>query len=196
VGAPDRTRRVTRLVAGLLVAATVAPGCGGPSQEDLEEATSADESGGIDAQVGQVLLRDVSLDEPDDGDYAPGDVARLRVVLLNQAPAPDALTAVASPAAAAARLLVDADCDGQVEELGRIPLPPQPEKRTPQAGAPDGPEPYYRVDLKLDGQVAAGESVSVSFTFERAGMTTLQVPVEQAGAPHDDAECEPAGSLS
>ena len=59
-----------------LTAALALSGCG-------EERPSATESellhgaGGVHSRFGPVLLRDVSIDEPDDGLYEPGDVVRL-----------------------------------------------------------------------------------------------------------------------
>lgn len=189
---PKRPRRRVGPLALLAVAAGAMAGCG--------EAASSDESeflhgaGGVHARVGQVLLRDVSLDEPADGTYEPGDVARLRLVLFNEAPEPDALTAVSTPAAAATRLLVDRDCDGTAERVGTIPLPPQPPVARPAPTPPDGPEPFYRVDLALDEELRSGEFIPVTITFAQAGSTTVQVPVELAveADRDDDAECEPA----
>ena len=183
-----------RWLASLVVTAAVLTACGDGDVAAVPDDGFPQGPGGVDARVGDVLLRDVSLDEPADASYEPGDVARLRVVLLNHAPVHDALTDVSTPVAADVRLLVDRDCDGAAERLGAIPLPAQPPLRRPDETPPDGPEPFYRVDLALDEGVRAGEVVPVTFTFAKAGSTTVQVPVELADQRNvdDDAECEPA----
>ena len=40
-------------------------------------------AGGVHAEVGEVLLRDVAIGEPGDTLYAAGDTARLRLTLFN-----------------------------------------------------------------------------------------------------------------
>ena len=179
------------LLAGLLSLALVGCGQERPAETEPEFLHGA---GGVNASVGEVLLRDVSIDEPSDTLYAAGDTARLRVTLFNEAEQSDALTDVASPAVSRARLLVDRDCDGTAEVVGRIPLPAQALQRTPSVTPPDGPEVNYRVDLVFDEPVRSGLTVPVTFTFEQAGSTTVQVPIEQTDEPleQDVAGCEPA----
>lgn len=167
-------------------------GCG--SQHPLEsESEFLHGAGGVNARVGEVLLRDVSIEEPSDTAYVAGRVVRLKVTLFNQAEVRDALVAVSSPAADVSRLQVDQDCDGTAEIVGRVPLPARALIRTPAPGVPNGPEVDYRVDLRLDQSVRAGASVPVTFTFDRAGSTTVQVPVELTDQPlvQDVTACEP-----
>ena len=156
--------------------------CGG-EHPDQSESEFLHGAGGIHARVGEVLLRDVSIDEPRDTTYEAGQVVRLKVTLFNEAERADALVRVESPAAAEARLLVDRNCDGEPEVEGRIPLPAQQPVRTPAPGVPDGPEVDYRVDLRLDQPLGSGSTVPVTFTFQNAGSTTLNVPVELADQP-------------
>lgn len=184
-------RTTTALLAGLLSLALA--GCG--EERPLEsEPEFVHGSGGVHASVGEVLLRDVSIDEPGDTLYAAGDTARLQLTLFNEAEQPDALIGVTSPAASRSQLLVDRDCDGTAEVVGRIPMPAEPLLRTPSVTPPDGPEVNYRVDLLFDEPVRSGLTVPVTFTFEEAGSTTVQVPVEQTDQPleQDVARCEPA----
>ena len=175
----------------LLVMTVASTACGGDSDEGESEFLHG--AAGVHGSVEEVLLRDVSVDEPVDGVYERGDVARLRVVLFNRAPVPDVLTGVSTPVAADVRLLVDADCDGAAERIGSIPLPPQPPVARPDPTPPDGPEPFYRVDVAFDEQVRTGEFIPVTFKFANAGSTTVQVPVELTveAERDDDAECEP-----
>ncbi len=168
-------------------------GCGGerPLESESEFLHGA---GGVNARVGEVLLRDVSIEEPRDTRYRAGEVVRLKVTLFNQAEVPDALLAVSTPAAEVSRLLVDRDCDGTAEIVGRVPLPAMELVRTPAPTVPNGPEVNYRVDLRLDQPLRSGMSVPVTFTFERAGSTTVQVPIELTDQPlqQDVTRCEPA----
>ena len=186
----------TRRAAGALLAGCLGltvTGCGGerPLESESEFLHGA---GGVHARVGEVLLRDVSIEEPRDTRYRAGDVVRLRVTLFNEAEVPDALVAVRSPAASDTRLLVDRNCDGTAEMVGRVPLPAKELVRTPSTSVPDGPEVNYRVDLRLDQPLRSGLTVPVTFTFQRAGSTTVQVPIELTDQPlqQDDPQCEPA----
>ena len=185
-------RRTTlALLAGLLSLSLT--GCG--EERPLEsEPEFLHGAGGVHAEVGEVLLRNVSIGEPGETLYAAGDTARLRLTLFNEAEQPDALVSVSTPAASRPRLLVDRDCDGRAEVVGRIPLPAQALLRTPSVVTPDGPEVDYRVDLLFDEPVRSGLTLPVTFTFARAGSTTVQVPVEQTDQPLelDVARCEPA----
>lgn len=184
-------RTTAALLAGLLSLALAGCGQERPLESEPELLHGA---GGVHASVGEVLLRVVSIDEPGGTLYAEGDTARLRLTLFNEAEQPDSLTSVTTPAASRTQLLVDRDCDGTAEVVGRIPLPAEALLRTPSVAQPDGPEVDYRVDLLLDEPVRSGLTVPVTFTFDRAGSTTVQVPVEQTDQPleQDVARCEPA----
>lgn len=177
------------LTAGLGLAVA---GCGS-ERPGASESEFLHGAGGVDARVGEVLLRDVSIEEPRDTLYRAGDVVRLRVTLFNEAETPDALVDVSSPAAGAVRLTVDRDCDGTPEVVGRVPLQAGAAVRTPAPTTPDGPEVDYRVDLRLDQLLHSGQTVPVTFAFQRAGSTTVQVPVELTDEPlqQDVTRCEP-----
>lgn len=164
--------------------------CGG-ERPNASESEYLHGAGGVNSRVGEVLLRDVSLDEPEDGLYGAGDAVRLRVTVLNEAERPDTFLGVSTPVAARSYLIVDADCDGTLERVGQLPLPANPQVRSPGPEAPDGPEVFYRVDLLLNRSLRSGESVPVTFAFRNAGSTTVQVPVELTNTPNDDAACEP-----
>lgn len=172
-------------------------GCGGQSNLNLSEDEFAHAAGGNNAQVGEVLLRDVSIDEPAGTTFEAGDIVRLKLTLFNEAEQADALVSVSTAAASAEQILVDRDCDGTPEVVGEVPLPPKPPLRTPDPAVPDGPEVNYRVLLRLDKQLPSGSFVPVTFTFRNAGATTVQVPVERPDTPlrKDDVRCEPADAL-
>lgn len=191
------TRRGARPAAVLTaVVLALATGCGDDEAAPLSgEGEFLHGADGVHTRVGEVLLRDISVDEPADTEYAAGDVVRLRVTLVNEAERPDALVGVRSTVAADTAVLVDADCDGTFESTGSVPLPAAPAVRTPAVEVPDGPEVPYVVGVRLDEPVPSGSSVPVTFVFRNAGATTVQVPVELTGQPlvEDDPGCEPRG---
>ncbi len=168
-------------------------GCGA-GRPVANEAHFLHGAGGVNTRVGEVLLRDVSIDEPRDTLYQAGDVVRLKVTLFNEAEAPDALVGVSTPAASDTRLLVDRDCDGTAEVVGQVPLPAKALVRTPAPTVPNGPEVNYRVDLRLDQPLRSGLTVPATFTFQHAGSTTVQVPIELTDQPlqQDVTRCEPS----
>lgn len=184
-------QRSARCLLVVLVGGTLA-GCGAGRSAEPGESGFLHGAGGVNTSVADVLLRDVSIDEPGDTAYQPGDVARLRLTLFNEAPQSDALVRVSTPAASVSRIVVDSDCDGIAEIVGEVPLPPQPALRTPAPSRPDGPEIDYLVELQLDQKVPSGTFVPVTFTFRQAGTTTVQVPVELTNSgDRDTAACEP-----
>ena len=118
-------------------------------------------AGGIDANVGSVVLDDVYLEGPQG--LAAGATAPLRLAMTNKSTAPDALIGVSSPDATGARL----------ETAGRpvnsLPLP---------SGTLVDLE--VRDDIQLTGlrrPMGAGEWFPVTLRFARAGAVTLTVTV-------------------
>lgn len=181
-----------RLLPVLAAVALVVTGCGGADHSGSEAAV-VHPGAGVNSRVGNVLLRDVSIDEPRDATFAPGQVVRLRVTLFNEGDTPDAFLGVTTPIASDTRLVRDANCDGTAEVVSELPLPGQDPVRTPAPGVPNGPEVAYVVQLVLQQAVPSGQSVPVTFAFRQAGTTTVQVPVEVPDAPgtRDDPGCEP-----
>lgn len=171
--------------------AVSAAGCGGGRDEAREQGPDGPASerlpipsgtvNGVNGQVGEVLLRDVSFDEPPDRSYDSGDVVRLRFTVFNQAERPDALLGVQTPVASRTTLLYDRDCDGDTEQIDRLQLEGQADVRTPAPGRPDGRERRPHVEVLLEKRLLAGEIAPVTFRFRNAGSTTLQVPVELTG---------------
>lgn len=183
----------TRPAAALAVLlALAAAGCGGGRDEAREQGPDGPASeqrpipsgniNGVNGQVGDVLLRDVSFDEPADRSYDAGDVVKLRFTVFNQAERPDALLGVQTPVASRTTLLYDRDCDGDVEQVDRLQLEGEAAAvRTPAPGRPDGRERRPQVEVLLEKRLLAGSTAPVTFRFRDAGSTTLQVPVELTG---------------
>ncbi|WP_434446771.1 copper chaperone PCu(A)C [Lentzea sp. E54] len=150
---------------------------------------------GANGQVGDVLLRNVHVVPPGGDGYQQGDDAAVRLALFNKAARPDALVDVRTDAATNASLLWDAACDGESEQVQRLPL-------LADGGVTrlSGSLLQYRV--QLDGftrEVQAGTEIPMTFRFEQAGEVSLDVPVEAVadldGAGHPG-DCPAAGATS
>lgn len=160
-----------RLLTPILLSAVLALSACGQVQPRVEADLHG--AGGVNEQVGGVLLRDLSIEEPEDGLYDAGDAVHLRTVLLREGADTDALIDVSSPAVRDVRPLLDAECDGTAAQVEVVDLPITP-------ADPVSPRPFA-VELVLDTNLRSGETVPVIFTFRQAGSTTVQVPVELDG---------------
>jgi copper(I)-binding protein len=139
---------------------------------------------GVNGQTGEVLLRAVRVVAPTGPSYPSGANAELRLTLLNEAATPDALTGATSPVAADTQLLWDHNCDGNVDRVPEIPLPPagpDPQTTTLPTAA-NVLEAYWVVLTDLNRDVLAGENVDVTFTFAQAPPVTLAVPIRPGPA--------------
>ncbi|GAA0555276.1 uncharacterized protein DUF461 [Saccharopolyspora erythraea NRRL 2338] len=153
-----------------LLAVLTAAGCGNP-QEVIDSNTV-----GSNARVGDVLLRNVHLAATEDP-YQPGETATAKLMLFNQAQAPDALVEVESPHAKQVQMLWDRECDGTYERVDRIPL--LPEGSVPNApGQRTGGAPYHLEISDLSTLVRPGTTFPLTLTFERAGRTTIDAKVQ------------------
>lgn len=174
------TPRPLRIVPVLATLAVLLTGC----DADLPDAVPTDEPVqyqesvmGANRQLGPILLRSVHIEAPSGYAYRAGDEARLWLTLFNEGREPDALTGVHSPAARAAQIRWDADCDGTAQVVPSLPLRQEfPGVSESPAGAPAIDA--YHVLLTLDREVLAGSSVPVTFTFERAGSITIGTIVQ------------------
>lgn len=178
--APHATaRRTAPARAALLAVATLlAAGCGDP-QQVIQAGTT-----GTNAQVGDILLRNVYIDEPADPAYESGADPRAILTLVNQGRRPDTLTRVTTPVASTVEIRWDRGCDGVAEVLPRLPLPAKTDHTSP----PNAPGPtrsgYFLRLVDLTETVYAGSSVPLTFTFTDAGTTTIQAKVDLPGAGH------------
>lgn len=163
-------------------------GCGTGQLAQTANQTSA--VNGISSQVGQIAIRDARVAYPprsaDGNVYPAGGAAPLEVTLLNTASVPDRLIGVRSPAASAVR-------------VGGDPTMPQNVPLVAQVAAEGGVQPGNRpLTIELGGLTAPirpGLSTTVTFSFERAGSVTLQVPIAAPpeGTEPERAEAEGAG---
>jgi copper(I)-binding protein len=138
---------------------------------------------GVNAEVGDVLLRSVHIEAPSDPRYQPGDDATVWFTLFNEGPRQDTLTSLTSAAAASAEIHWDKDCDGVAQTVPALPVQSEfPGLDKASGGVPPFDSYYGRlVDFKQ--QVLAGTSVPVTFTFADAGQVTVQALVQPSSAP-------------
>lgn len=152
---PGRMRAAAG-AAALAAIAVLAAGCGNQQAGATAQPTTM----GANAQVGQVLLRDVHVTT---GTTDPSQGATVLLTLVNQAGQPDALTAVASDVAGRVDMLADAGCT----------------RSTTRLALPAGPSAQYMIRLSdLRAGLVRGGNVPITFTFANAGMITVPAPVD------------------
>jgi copper(I)-binding protein len=168
---PRRLRADRRRIGPAILvvsAAAVLAGCGQPQQVRQSGATG---------QVGDVLLRNVYIENPTGTSYPGGSDATVRLTIINRASQPDALTAITTDVAARVVILAGTDCAGAGETLPRLDLPPRVDLPSP----PNAPGPtdagYLLRMLDLKVGILQGTSVPITFVFRRAGSVTLPTPV-------------------
>lgn len=176
-------RRVRRALPALavLVALLVTPLAGCSDSDGVIDSGA----NGVDAEVGDVLLRGVRIQGTETA-LRPGDDAVAWLVLIADSPQPDILTEVTSPAAASVEIRWDRGCDGTAETVEELPLAPNvgdPGDR-PRPGADEAASYHLRL-VDFTREVLVGTSVSVTFRFARAGEVTLEVPVVADTGPRE-----------
>lgn len=149
------------VLATAAVAVTLVTGCSaGQVAQTANQVPTVD---GSAADVGDIALRDITLEYPEDGVYEAGDDARVVFVAVNQnALEPDRLLSVSSESFAGSTEGADSD------------LPVELPASSDVGFREDGPV----VELTgLDDLLRPSVSVPVTFTFETAGEVTVMVPV-------------------
>lgn len=173
--------RASAVTSGLaacgLALALTACGAGQISQT----ATQAPAVNGVNAGVGDIALRNVHLRAPQTSDYVrPGSEAELLFVASNESPdQPDRLVSIRSDV-------------GSVPLQGDATLAPN---GVLVAGEPDGqtaalesvePAEPLTVDVTLTKPITNGLTYPFTFTFQRAGEVTVQVPISAGEEPRRD----------
>ncbi|KUI36738.1 hypothetical protein [Mycobacterium sp. GA-2829] len=173
--------RASAVTAGL-AAAGLALGltaCG--AGQISQTATQAAAVNGVNAGVGDVALRNVHLRAPQTSDYVrPGTDVELLFVAANQSPdQPDKLVSIRSDV-------------GSVPVRGDATVPPS---GVLVAGEPDGqtaalesaePAEALKTNVKLTKPITNGLTYPFTFTFERSGEVTVQVPISAGEEPRRD----------
>lgn len=154
------------VVAAVLVAVVA---CGEP-QRELESGTM-----GTNAEVGDVVLRNVFIEAPAGHAYQAGEDAVVRLAMFTRAGKPDELVSVRSAGARQVVMRADRDCDGTDEDVGSLAVP------VDDTGLGRGGLTYHLLLVDLTDEVLAGTTVPLDFTFRDAGGTRVSAMVEAAG---------------
>jgi copper(I)-binding protein len=141
---------------------------------------------GPTATVGDLELRGVQLAYPSDGSYSAGEAAKLQMAVVNNGSEEDVLTGISgtgfqrvritgSPTGTVAPTSPSATSAAPTESSGgpravNIPVPPDSTLFLSQ----NGPT-VTLVGLSQD--LTPAQAIEVTFTFQRAGEVTVQVPV-------------------
>ncbi|HVX43859.1 MAG TPA: hypothetical protein VHC49_08225 [Mycobacteriales bacterium] len=180
---------------GLPLIATLAlAGCGaGQITETMEQQTNID---GVNASVGGIDLRNVSLAYPDNGIYQKGSEARVEAVIVNTSSSPDRLLSMQGASATGSFMKTVT-----VKELDPTckcsPAAPRPSVSTPKdqpiditlapqanvnAYGDSGPQ---LILTGLTREFRSSQQTTVTFKFQKAGTISLKVPV---GTPPENPE--------
>ena len=167
---------------GLAAAATLS-GCS--AGQVAQTASQQAAINGTAATVGDITLRNVHLRAPQTSDYVrPGGEVELLFVASNESPdSADKLTSITSDF-------------GTVSLSGDTSLPAQD---VLVVGEPDGQvaalEQAEKADaakavVDLNKPITNGLTYDFTFTFEKAGQTTVPVPISAGEAPRRDASAD------
>ncbi|MEJ2867263.1 hypothetical protein WCD74_05760 [Actinomycetospora sp. OC33-EN08] len=173
---PTGRPRTALLAATLLgAAALVLSGCsaGAVTQTD----TTISSVSGTEGAVGQVLLRDVTIDPGATPVVPAGSAVTLRGSIVNQDLADDQLVSVSTPYAGPPRAEGFTTIPGNSSTfiIGAQPGPVGPPSPTQPTGT-------MRITLPAVAQVLhEGPTYPVTFTFARAGSITLPVYMSSTG---------------
>jgi hypothetical protein len=183
------------VLVGLPLIATLAiAGCGaGQITETMEQTTNID---GVNASVGTIDLRNVSLAYPDDGIYRKGSEARVEAVIVNTSSTPDRLVSMQG-ASATGSFMKTVTVKTLTPTCKCSPSAPLPSVSTPRDQPIDiklGPQANLNAygdagpQLILTGltrEFRSSQQTTVTFKFEKAGTISLKVPV---GTPPENPE--------
>jgi copper(I)-binding protein len=170
------------VLAGLLAGAGLAlAGCGaGQVSQTAVQSPTID---GVSAQVGTMSIRNLALEYPDDGTYAKGDDARLRMVVANDGTTSDTLIAVRSTVSAEVRLAAASSSAGATPTLTATPPSNTPTATGTASGTPTGSnEPP---DSTVTGTATTGPSQgpSASASPSETGSAPAEAPAAQIQIP-------------
>jgi hypothetical protein len=171
-------RRAAHVVASAtaLLAALALSGCsaGAVTQTDTTLTTVTGSSG----QVGEMLVRDLSIDAGPTAVVPAGAAVTLRGTLVNEAALGDRLVSVSTPYAQSvtAEGVTQIPGDNAIMIVGSDPVPVGPPPLDTRVTG------TARIVLSGATQVLhGGPTYPLTLTFERAGSVTLPVPVLSSG---------------
>lgn len=188
---PRRPRARWAAAAALLLALT---GCGAGQNAATGEMKPA--ISGVDADAGDLALRDLAVDFGESGSYPAGGAAPLRVWIANDGETAVVLESVTSPIAEAVTLATDEAAGERPAGADANDASASPTESPEGAGAGPagerefaveiGPNSYTRLSPKvgsfllLEGlkeDVSMGSTVEVAFAFSNGETVTVHLPV-------------------
>ncbi len=183
----SRSSAVTAALAAFGLAASAAlAGCS--AGQVAQTATQQAAVNGTAAAVGSITLRNVHLRAAQTADYVqPGSEVELLFVASNQSPdTPDKLVSITSDFGTVTLsgdtelqpngVLVVGEPDGQIAALEQA--------ETAEAA---------KATVDLSKPITNGLTYDFTFTFQKAGETTMPVPISAGEAPRRDGSGESAG---
>lgn len=170
-------KRIGTLSVVAFAVVVVSTSCGEPQQ------VHGSGTMGTNAEVGDVVLRNVFVRAPGDGAYQRGEDAVVRLAMFSRSDRPDALLGVRTRSADQVELRSDTDCDGTAETVPRIGVPAEGAVNEP--GSVDSA--YHLRVVDFSEEVLAGTTVPLTFIFEDAGEVEVDALVEA----EDDGDVPP-----
>lgn len=156
-------------VAAAVAGAALVSGCAAGQQVQTLKVRGAED--GTNAGVGTIAVRAVGILPPPSGTaYKKGSSAKLSVVFVDVSRTPDTLTSVTSPAFTG----WSSGSSGGT----RVPIPGNSRV---SFGVPDASSTLTVSGLKAT--LYPGQSVTIRFTFARAGSVTVAAPVQLTPTP-------------
>lgn len=172
-------------------------GCATGQQAETSEQTAAIFGANGDAK--HMAIRNATLTFPDgEPHYPKGSTAPVDVVLINEAKQQDRLVKVSSSYAASAEISGKSVIPGGTrlysDGVRAGQSPDQPAAALAEGAGPADPKPVGpvqrpQVDISLVGltqDIRPGVTIPVTFTFARAGSTTVYVPIGPSGEPRPE----------
>jgi hypothetical protein len=175
-------------VAAALAGTALLSACAAGQQAQTADVTGVNDA--VDADAGALAVRAFAVAAPS-GHYAKGGSAQLDGVLVNTGQKPDVLTSITSSAftgwSSSAKVSGSASplaASGSATPAStgssgqRVPIPPN---SAVSYGVPDAKNVLQVTGLKT--ALYPGDEITVTFTFQRAGSVTAEVPVRLTATP-------------
>lgn len=206
-----RRRRTAGIGAIAVAAALLTSSCAaGRVAQTIRQRPSID---GVNAQVGSIAVRNLSIEAPSEGtSYPKGSALRLTGVFVNNGRSTDLLTDISSASVTGWGVYSSITDGDQVvaaaaASASGAPTSAAPSTSTaPQASktvrVPAGSRASYGVPdatgsllvLGTKAKIYPGSTIGLTLTFARAGTVTVQVPVQISTDPTQASVPAPSGA--
>ena len=124
---------------------------------------------GVDAQIGQMLVRAIHVPAPSSERYRAGADVQVVLTLVNHAVEVDVLRQASSADAAAVGIFWDQGCDGTTDRVAALPVQSVVAPTPPPVPAARPFDPYHLRLTMLRHDVAPGTRILLVLTFQLAG---------------------------